>query len=88
MELDADDGPSGWKPVACRARIDAPLRYRKANLPSGNQEIGEVSWQTITVLRVNQIRIGGTWSPCSFLVPLSVDGKITGYYPGDALEVY
>lgn len=88
MELDADDGPSGWKPVACRARIDAPLRYRKASLPSGNQEIGEISWQTITVLRVNQIRIGGRWSPCSFLVPLSIDGKITGYYPGDALEVY
>lgn len=88
MELDAEDGPSSWKPVACRAQIDASLRYRKASLLGGNHEIGEVGWQTITILRVNQIRIGGRWSSSSLHVPISIDGKITGYYPGDAVEVY
>lgn len=88
MNLDTDDGPSGWKPVACRAQIDASLRYRKASLPGGNLEMGEVDWQTITVLRVNQIRVGGQWTASSMLVPISIDGKITGLYPGDAVEVY
>jgi competence protein ComEC len=81
-------GTAPWNPIACRGTVDSSLRYRKATIPGGNTDLGEVGWQTLTVLRVFEIRIGGQWSPASLLIPLTINGKLSGYYPGDAIELY
>ena len=81
-------GTAPWNPIACRGNVDSSLRFRKATIPGGNTDLGEVGWQTLTVMRVFEIRIGGQWSPASLLMPLTIDGKLSGYYPGDAIELY
>jgi competence protein ComEC len=76
-----------WKPFACRATIESGLRYRKANLPGGSRDPNVVGWQTMTVLRVESVRVGGRWINQSMLVPFTIDGKVHGLYPGDAVEI-
>ncbi|MEQ1824563.1 MAG: ComEC/Rec2 family competence protein [Pirellula sp.] len=81
-------GSSTFTPLACRGVIDSPIRYRKATLIGGNIEKGEVGWQSLTTLRVNEIRLGDKWHHRSLLVPLTVDERLNGYFPGDAIELY
>ena len=47
-----------------------------------------MGWQTLTVVQIEEIREQGDWKPQRLLVPLTIDGKITGYYPGDSIELY
>jgi len=81
-------GTANWRPIACRGHIDSGVRYRRATLVGANTDTGEVGWQTLTTLHIREIRMGGTWSAVSILAPLTVDGKLTGYFPGDSLEVF
>ena len=81
-------GVGAWNPVACRGIIDTALRYRKTTLPGSKSDLGQVGWQTLTTLQVQEVRIGGRWSRKTLLMPLMVDGKLSGYFPGDAIELY
>ena len=89
-ELSRDDQlkAASWNPVAFRGTIDSALRYRKATFPNRNQDPNGVGWQTITTVRVAAIRSSGAWESKSLVMPLSVDGRIEGLYPGDQVEVY
>jgi competence protein ComEC len=77
-----------YRPVACRGVIDNAFRYRKAMLIGSDPTQPELGWQSLTVLQVRQVRIGGQWIDRSLLVPLTIDGKLLGYYPGDSVELY
>ena len=77
-----------WNPIACRGVVDSPVRYRKSTLPNRSNELESVDWQTITTVRVTQIRIDGDWKPKSLLMPLSIDGQVSSLLPGDRIELY
>jgi competence protein ComEC len=81
-------GTDPWRPLACRGIIDSSLRYRKATLLGGQVEGGEVGWQTLTTIRILETRSAGEWMPRSMLTPLTIDGKVTEYLPGDYVELY
>jgi competence protein ComEC len=77
-----------WNPIACRGIIDSPVRYRKSTLPNRSEEPESVDWQTITTVRVTEIRADGDWKPRSLLMPLSIDGQVSSLLPGDRVELY
>jgi competence protein ComEC len=77
-----------WNPIVCRASIDESFRYRKTALPGGSLGSGLTGWQSLTVVKVQAIRMAGEWQPKAFQMPLVVDGKVRGYYPGDVIELY
>ncbi len=77
-----------WNPIACRGVIDSTFRYRKATLPGKTADPDAVDWQSVTTIQVTEIRSDGQWQPKSFVMPLSIDGKIDGLYPGDRIELY
>ena len=80
--------PVSWNPIACRAIVDAGLRYRKSNLPGKTADPNAVGWQTIMTIHVVEIRSDGVWQPKSLVMPLSIDGKVEGLFPGDRIELY
>ncbi|HUP81847.1 MAG TPA: ComEC/Rec2 family competence protein, partial [Pirellula sp.] len=77
-----------WNPIACRGIVDAAIRYRKSTLPGKTDDPNAVGWQTITTLQVVEIRSDGLWQPKSLVMPLSIDGRIEGIFPGDRIELY
>ncbi len=77
-----------WNPIACRGIIDSPVRYRKSTLPNRSSEMDSVDWQTITTVRVTEIRADGDWKSKSLLMPLSIDGQVSSLLPGDRIELY
>ena len=77
-----------WNPIACRGVIDSAFRYRKSTLPGKTADPNGVDWQTITTIRVDEIRTDGVWKSNFLLMPLSIDGKIEGLFPGDRIELY
>jgi len=91
--------PTGWRPIAVRASIEEPLRYRRATTPRsspsdaparGDDESASASeqWQTLTRIRVHQTRMPEGWSDSRLTASLVIDEKIRGLYPGDVLEIY
>ena len=77
-----------WNPIACRGIVDSTFRYRKSTLPGKTADPNGVDWQSITTVQVVEIRSDGTWQPRSLVMPLSIDGKIGDYFPGDRIEIY
>ncbi len=77
-----------WNPIACRAIVEVALRYRKSTLPGKTADPNAVGWQTITIIQVVEIRSDGEWQPKSLVMPLSIDGKVGGIFPGDRIELY
>lgn len=77
-----------WNPIACRGIVDSAFRYRKSTLPGKTADPNGVDWQSLTTIQVTEIRSDGIWLPASLVMPLSIDGKIGGYFPGDRFEIY
>jgi len=77
-----------WNPIACRGIIDSPVRFRKSTLPNRSDNPESVDWQTITTVRVTEIRSDGDWKSKSLLMPLSIDGQVNSLLPGDRIELY
>jgi competence protein ComEC len=46
------------------------------------------AWQSLTQLRIDQVRRGEDWQRTSMLGALVIDEKVTGLYPGDRVELY
>ena len=80
--------PVSWNPIACRAIVDAGLRYRKSTLPGKTADPNSVGWQSITTLRIIEVRSDGVWQPKPLVMPFSIDGKVEGLFPGDRIELY
>jgi len=94
---------NAWQPIAVRAVIDEPLRYRRSTTPRslrsdvGNREgisdddtasQDDLHWQTLTRVRIQQARRADGWSPSVAVASLVIDEKVRGYYPGDRVELY
>ncbi len=79
---------ASWNPIACRGTIDSTLRYRKSTLPTKTDDPKAFDWQTITTVKVSEIRSDGVWLPKTLVMPLAINGKIEGLLPGDRIELY
>ncbi len=77
-----------WNPIACRGIVDSAFRYRKSTLPGKTTDPNGVDWQSITTIQVEEIRTDGVWEPRLLLMPLSIDGRIEGLFPGDRIELF
>lgn len=77
-----------WTPLACRCVIDSPIRYRKATQFRISEDPAQEGWQSLTVVRIEKLRVGKDWEPRSMLVPLTAEGRVRGLYPGDRIELF
>ncbi len=91
--VDADDDPGSaqtWKPVVIQATIEQTLRYRRASIPirkgSDNETIDD--WQTLTSIKVTKIQKNSILSELSLDGSLVIDGKKSGLFPGDSVQIY
>ncbi len=97
------DEPGPWKPVAVRGTVEEQLRYRQTNRPSLPQPIFDstipsrdargtmtdrIGWQTLSVIHIQSIRNRDGWVAINLWMPISIDGKIKGFLPGDQVELY
>ncbi|MEI8211947.1 MAG: ComEC/Rec2 family competence protein [Planctomycetota bacterium] len=88
-----------WQPVAVRVTLIEALRYRRATHPLASQSSASessddvstsnpIAWQTITQVRIDQVRSGSEWRPVRMTSSLVIDEKLRGLYSGDTIEVY
>jgi competence protein ComEC len=55
---------------------------------SSSNDRPAIEWQSITTIRVSQLRSGKEWQDCNFLMPAVVNGRLASLLPGDVIEVY
>ena len=86
---DSDHQSAIWKPVVLQASIEEPLRYRKASIPTRRTTSETLDgWQTVTSVRISKRKRDQDWTELSFRASLVIDGKLSGIYPGDTVELY
>lgn len=75
-----------WKPVVLRGFIEQTVRLRQRTSYDTDETL---AWQSQTILRTHSLQhTPQHWSPLQLDVHLVVDGNLTGFYPGDEVQLY
>jgi hypothetical protein len=83
---------SGWQPAGLRGKIEQAVSYRpsyfgRRSTDQDSESSDQEGWQSTTIMMVEQIRDGTLWKPTSFLVTMSMEGKVS-LLPGDRIEAF
>jgi len=81
-----DTAQATWKPVVLRGFIEQTIRLRQRNSYDADEA---QAWQSQTILRTESLQLSPShWIPVQLNVHLVVDGHLTGFYPGDEIQLY
>lgn len=79
-----------WNPVVVQGTIEQTLRYRRATIQNQatSNPMGLDDWQTLSLVKIQKIQTQDAWSELSLSASLVIDGKKSGLFPGDYVEIY